>query len=106
MAVVTVVTLTVKPDRFEDELDDLRKSKALAEKNGSKNVRVLAAMVAGEQTGTLAFISEADDFASSGAALDKFLTDPEGQAMMAAANTGASPLAAGFQLTTWVDVPL
>jgi hypothetical protein len=106
MAVVSVTTLTVKPDRFEDYLEDTRKVKALVEKHGSKNVRLLAALVGGEQTGSLALISETDDFAAFGAVMDKLLADPEGQALLASTNTSASPLAAGFQGTLWVDVPL
>jgi len=106
MAVVQVSTLKVKPDRFEDYLEDSRKVKALVEKHGGKNVRLLAALVAGEQTGTMAFISETDDFAAYGAVMDKVLADPEGLALLSSTNTTASPLAGGFQMTTWVDVPL
>jgi hypothetical protein len=61
MAVVSVSTVTVKPDRFEDYLEEVCKVKALTEKCGGKNVRVLAALVAGQATGSLAFIAEADD---------------------------------------------
>ena len=103
MAVVSVTTETVKPDRLEDYLDLSRKAKALVEKHGGRNCRLLVALVAGEQTGTFAFISEADDFAASGAVLDKFMVDPEGGAMMMLGD--ANPIAS-FQVTTWVDVPL
>ena len=103
MAVVSVTTETVKPDRFEDYLDLTRKANALVEKHGGRNCRLLAALVAGEQTGTFAFISEADDFAASGAVLDKFMVDPEGVAMMMLGD--ANPVAS-YQVTTWVDVPL
>ena len=105
MAVVNVTTFTAKPDRFEDAIADARKTKALLEKHGGKNVRVLAGLVAGEATGSLAFIWEADDFAGYGAVQDKFFADPEGMAMVQSTGTSASPVP-GFQGTLWVDVPL
>jgi hypothetical protein len=83
-----------------------RKFKAVFERSGATNIRLLAAMVAGEATGSLTFIIESDDFASNGAVLDKLLADPEGQALMATAATSASPTMPGYQTTTWVDVPL
>jgi hypothetical protein len=104
MAVVFVTTLTVKPDRFEEYLEEnARKAKALVEKHGGRNSRLLAALVAGEQTGSFAFIAEADDFAATGAVLDKFLADPEAVALM---STGTASSVAGYQSTMWVDVPL
>ena len=103
MAVVTVSTLTVKPDRFEEYLDLARKAKAIEEKCGGKNVRLLAALVAGEATGSLVFIYEADDFAANGAVGDKFFADPEAVAMM---STGTASPVASYQVTQWVDVPL
>ena len=77
MAVVSVTTLMVKPDRLEDFLDTARKSKAILEKHGGRNIRLLAALVAGEATGSFVTTCESDDFAASGALLDKFLADPE-----------------------------
>jgi hypothetical protein len=105
MAVVSVTTLTVKPDRYEDFLVDARKIKAVIERLGAKNVRLMAALVAGEATGTFAFIGEADDFAAYGAVQDKLLADPEAQPILASANTSAGP-ASSVQSAIWVDVPL
>jgi hypothetical protein len=105
MAVVSVSTVSVKEDRFEDAVADARKVKAIFEKVGAKDVRLLAALVAGEATGSLAFTYEADDFASQGAVQDKFLADPEAMALNARVNTAAGPIS-GFQITLWVDVPL
>jgi len=102
MAVVIVATATVKPGRMEDFLADMRKVKTITEYNGAKNVRLLTAVVAGEATGTVAFISENDDFAANGAGMDKFLADPEALAMMAVPD---GPMV-GYQTTLWVDVPL
>ena len=105
MAVVSVTTFSVRPDGYEDALADLRKTKAVVERCGGKNVRLLAALVAGEATGRLAFITEADDFGAIGAATDKILSDPEGQAVMAKVNTSATALGS-VQGAYWVDVPL
>jgi hypothetical protein len=105
MAVVNVTTLTVKPDRFEDYVDLVRKVKAITARNGGRNVRLLAALVAGEVTGSLAFTYEADDFAAMGAMGDKLMADPEGLAVMSTLNTSSSPVA-GYQSSYWVDVPL
>jgi hypothetical protein len=105
MAVVAVTTTTVKPDRYEDFLADTRKVKATLVRSGGDNVRVLAALVAGEASGTMTVLYEADDFAAFGAVQDKFLADPDGLALIQ--STGASTSSVhGFQFTLWVDVPL
>ena len=75
------------------------------EKHGAKNFRLLAALVAGEATGSLARLYESDDFASSGAGQDNFFSDPDGMALMAKATSSASPNAS-YQSTLWLDVPL
>jgi hypothetical protein len=80
-------------------------SKAVFERCGGKNIRLLTALVAGEATGSMTMTIEADDFAASGAVLDKFFADPEGAAMGAAIGTSASPITPP-QSTLWVDVPL
>jgi hypothetical protein len=104
MAVVTVTTLTVKPDRYQEYLDQVaRKAKPIIEKAGGKNVRLLAGLVAGQATGSLVFIFEADDFSAFGATSDKFLADPEFVALM---STGTASPVASYQATMWVDVPL
>ncbi len=65
----------------------------------------MAALTAGQASGSLAMSWEADDFGSQGAVLDKFLADPQGLALMTAVNTTAGPTG-GFQSSIWVDVPL
>jgi hypothetical protein len=105
VAVVSVATLNVKPDRYEDFLETTRKAKTVLEKCGARNVRLMAALTAGEASGSLAMSWEADDFGSQGAVLDKFVADPEGLELFMATNTTAGPTA-GFQSSIWVDVPL
>jgi len=105
MAVVSVTTLTVKPDRYESFLETTRKSKALLERSGAKSVRLIAALSAGEASGSVALTWEADDFGAQGAVMDRFLADPEGLALVMSSNTSDGPTAA-FQSSIWVDVPL
>jgi hypothetical protein len=103
MTVVTTI-IEVKPDRFQDYIEKMaRPSKALVEKYGGKNVRLLAGLVAGEATGTLVIINEADDFAAAGAVMDKNLSDPDTQKRMALG--GDNPIAS-CQISQWIEIPL
>ena len=97
--------MTVKPDRYEDFLATTRKSKAILEKCGAKNVRLIAAMSAGEASGSCALTHEADDFAASGAIMDEFFADPEGLALMMESNS-SSGAGATWQSSTWVEIDL
>src|SRR5262245_40783718 len=103
MAVVTVSPTTIKPDQYEEFVAHIRKVKGIIEKNGAKNVRLLAGLVAGEATESFVFTSEADDFAAAGAIMDKSLADPEIVALM---STGPESPLVGYQISMWVDVPL
>jgi hypothetical protein len=103
MAVVATTIIRVKPDRWEEFLDMTRKSKAIVEGIGGKNFRVLAGLVAGQQTGTVVVTVECDDFAAYGALEDKVLADAEMRAMMSG---GADAFHSGFQTSLFVDVPL
>jgi hypothetical protein len=104
MAVVSVITASVKPGRFEDYLEEsARKGKALAEKYGAKNVRLLTAVAGGGAAGTVVFISEFGNFGEYGVFTDKSLADPEVIALMQVTEDG--PVAA-WQSALWVDVPL
>jgi hypothetical protein len=102
MAVVTVATFTIKPDRMEDYLENTRKAKAIFEKFGARNCRLLSAVVAGEATGSLAFIAESDDFAAQSALRENAMADPE---MPRTVNTSAGPIASAH-VAIWVDIPL
>ena len=80
----------------------LRESKTIVERFGARNVRLLSAVVAGEATGMIAFITEVDDFAANGAMSDGFMSDPEAASKMASSFGSI----AGHQTALWVDVPL
>jgi hypothetical protein len=48
---------------------------------------------------------EADDHASYGAVMDKFLADPDGLALLMQSNSADGPTAA-FQSSIWGDIDL
>jgi hypothetical protein len=103
MAVTQVATLTLKPDGYQALLDQHRKAKAILERCGARNVRLMGTMLAGEATGTLAVSFEADDYASIGAVTDKLLADPDGIALLMQTNSASGPIAA-FQASVWSDI--
>ena len=100
MAVVSVTTMKASPDQFEPLIDGIRKSKVAMERlGGVTNVRLLSAMIAGEQTGTLAFIYESEDFGTFGQFLNASLADPESRALLGLHIVD-------YQNTVWTDIPL
>jgi hypothetical protein len=103
MAVVTTTIIQVRPDRWDEFVEQTRKGKAIVERAGAKNVRLLAGLVAGQQTGSVVFTSEADDFGAAGQVMDKVVGDPEIQKMLA---IGEGNPMAGYQTSYYVDVPL
>jgi hypothetical protein len=104
MTVETTTVVTLKPGRFEDYIQKMaRPSKAIVEKYGGRNVRLLAGLVGGEATGTLVISTEADGFAAAGAVMDKNLSDPDTQKRMALGED--SPIAS-YQVSQWIEIPL
>jgi hypothetical protein len=103
MAVISVSTLTLKPDGYQALVETHRKAKAVLERCGAKNVRLMGTITAGEATGTLAVSFEADDYASYGAVMDNFLADSEGMALLMQTNSADGPIAA-FQGSIWADI--
>ena len=103
MAVTSVTTMTLKPDKYEEFLKTTSKAKAVLERHGAKNVRLMGSIVAGEQTGTLVTTWEADDYAAYGAVMDKFLADQEGLALLMSTNSESGPLTS-FQGSLWSDI--
>ena len=105
MAVISVTTLTIRPGQYEAFLAQNRQAKAILERCGASNVRLMGTIVAGEASGTLAMTWEAADNASYGAVMDKFLADPEGVALLMDSNSPEGPTAA-FQSSIWGDIEL
>ena len=81
MAVISVTTLTVGPG-WDQFMDDQKKAKAILEKHGAKNVRLLAEVAGSVPSGTVHSTFEADDLGSLGKVLDAVYADPEILGMM------------------------
>ena len=105
MSVLCATTPTIRPDRYESFLETQRKSKAVLERCGAENVRLIGTIVAGEASGTLAMTWEAADNASWVAVLDGFLGDPDGMALMMESGSESGPVAA-YQSSVWGDVEI
>jgi hypothetical protein len=105
MAVVSVTNITIRPGTYEAFLETSRKAQAILERCGAKNFRVLGTLVAGEATASFASIWEADDHASYGAVMDKFLADAEGLAVLMEATSADGPTAS-FQGSLWSDIAM
>jgi len=101
MAVVGITSYRVNPDATEAHMQWSREVKAFLERAGA-SVRLLAAVVAGEATGRMAFVTEAADFASIGSITDQFMTDPQ----IAAAMAKATSLYSEVSTTQWIEIPL
>ncbi len=104
MTVLSVTTLTIKPDRYEEFLASTKKSKSILEKCGAKNVRLIVGM-SGQQSASFVLTHEADDFTDAGRITDKFLADPQGLAVMMESGTSEGAVAS-WQASTWVEIPL
>ena len=92
MTVLSLTTLAIKPDPYEEFLATTKKSKSILEKCGAKNVRLIVGM-RGQQSASFVLTHEADDFTDAARITDKFLADPEGlAAMMESGTTEVSAL--------------
>jgi hypothetical protein len=80
-----------------------RPAKQLLASYGVRKCRALTAVVAGEATGSVVFITELDDLAATGAVLDRVMADPQATSLLA---TGSESPMASYQTTIWVDIPL
>ena len=104
MTVISTTVMTIKPDRYEDFVASVTKSKAILEKYGAKSVRLMATMVGGG-FGTFALATEYDDFAAAGAGLDKFMIDAEAVEVMQT-SLGASGGTASADSSMWLEIPI
>jgi hypothetical protein len=99
MAVISVATLT-SGDNWEQFLEANKKAKAILEKYGAKNVRLLAPVAGAEPSGTFHSTFEADDLATLGKILDSIYADPD---MLALMMSGAS---SSWTSSILGDIPL
>jgi sugar phosphate isomerase/epimerase len=105
MTVIQTTVMTTKPDRYEEFVTSVRKSKAILEKYGAKNVRLMAGMVGGAGLGSFALAAEYADFAAAGKGLDKFLNDAAAVEIMQT-STGEAGGTATVQSSMWIEIPL
>jgi sugar phosphate isomerase/epimerase len=92
MTIVALTTVHPRPGaQWDDVQKQLKKACDLARKHGAENVTVLATMIGGSETNTVAVLSSAEDWVRYGQIQQAFLGDPETQAAMLE----------GGQLATW-----
>ncbi len=103
MTVMQTTVITAKPGRAQDIIEISKKAKVISERLGARNVRLHVGFVAGEMSGTFVSTADYDDFAAAGKALDKWVTDPEGLALMA---SSTDLVASPWQGSMWIEVPL
>jgi len=99
MAVVAASTVTLKPGAYPAFLEYHGKTKAVLERLGARNVRLMGS-IGGDAGGALAVSMEFDDYASYGKFTDAMLADSDGMAMLSSIGTDESPLVS-FQQTVW-----
>jgi hypothetical protein len=101
MPVTNVTTLTVQPGGWDDMLENVKKAKAILEKHGARNVRLMVPVSGGGPSGTAHTTFEADDLAAVGKVLDSIYADPE---MVAVMMKGAE--SSSWESSILVDLPL
>ena len=83
MPVTNVTTLTVQAGGWDDMVENCKKAKAILERHGGRNVRLMVPVSGGGPSGTAHTTFEADDLAGVGKVLDGIYADPEMIAVMA-----------------------
>lgn len=88
MAVLSMVTVRVKPGRMADFVTGVKELKEIEDRVGSnlRSMRLFEARVGGSQPGLVSIVFEYDDLASWGATVDAELRDRAFQAL-----TGPTP---------------
>jgi hypothetical protein len=100
MAVIAASTLNLRPGAYEAFLEQHRKAKALLERSGARNVRLMGSIGGGAAGGALAVSFEFDDYASYGKFMDTLLADPEGIALLSSIGTADNPIVS-TQQSVW-----
>jgi hypothetical protein len=99
MTVIVATTMTLKPGAYPALLEQHGQSKALLERFGARNIRLMGS-IGGDAGGALAMSMEFDDYASHGKFTDAMLADPDGLAMLSGVGTDESPVVS-YQQTVW-----
>jgi hypothetical protein len=101
MPVTNVTTLTVRPGGWDETVENCKKAKAILERHGGRNVRLMVPVSGGGPSGTAHTTFEADDLAGVGKVLDAIYADPE---MLAVMMKGAE--SASWESSILVEMPL
>jgi hypothetical protein len=102
MTVVSVTTFPVQTGGdWEAVLAGQRQGKAILEKHGARNVRLLVSLVGAEPVGTMHLTMEADSNADLGRITDAVFTDPE---MLTLMNSGGPQNS--WSTSVYFDQPL
>jgi hypothetical protein len=105
MTVTSSTQSIVNPGRLQDAVALAGQAAKLLERHGASDVRLLAAIIAGEATGTLDLESEYPDVEGWGASSDSMVGDTELQQLMDVARGPNSPVHIVNQVLT-SDIPL
>jgi hypothetical protein len=91
MAVINVTTLrTHSAEGWGQMVENHAKAKAILEKHGGRNVRLIVPIAGAEPSGTAHSTFEADDLASLGKILDSIYADPDMIALMTSGGESAT----------------
>ncbi len=101
MTVVNTTTLTFTAGGWDKLVEDVTKSKAILERHGAKNVRLLVPVSGPMGAGTAVTTLEADTHADMGKIMDAIFADPDMIAMMMSTEGATS-----WTASTFIDIPL
>ena len=102
MAVLSVTAMTIKPGRWSDFLAGQPATDEILTRAGAKNLRLIAAMSAGEASGSVVATWEADDWEAFGKVTNNFFNHG-GAEVMEGVGAVDSPVAS-WQTSTYMDV--
>ena len=100
MTVIAATTFTIKPGAYEAFRDSHTKSKALLERCGARNIRLMGSIEGG---GALVATFEFEDYSSYGKFMDAFTSDPEGRQALMSTGAEDSPVQS-YQASVWTII--
>jgi len=99
VTVINASTLTLKPGAYPAFLEQHGKTKAVLERLGAKNVRLMGT-IGGDAGVAIAVSMEFDDYAGYGKFMDAMLADQDGLAALTSIGTDENPIVS-YQQTVW-----
>ena|SRR6516164_6654155 len=102
MPVTSLTSFQLKWDRYDEFVVTASHAKSILEQCGARRFRLFGTKVHEEMTASLAVTWEADDLPSYGAAMNRFITDSDGLALLMSPNGEGSTVE--FQGSIWSDI--